>query len=58
MPIAMTAHVDLRGRRPLAVRRRPRSSVLIKKIIRESIGFDGLLMSDDLSMKALSGRLP
>ena len=29
----------------------------IKSIIREKIGFDGLLMSDDLDMKALSGDL-
>ena len=53
MPMAMTAHVVYtaidRGR-PATT-----SKKAIKKIIRESIGFDGLLMSDDLSMKALSG---
>jgi beta-N-acetylhexosaminidase len=53
MPMAMTAHVVYtaidRGR-PATTSRKA-----IKKIIRESIGFDGLLMSDDLSMKALSG---
>jgi beta-N-acetylhexosaminidase len=27
----------------------------VQEIIRQAIGFDGLLMSDDLSMKALSG---
>lgn len=53
MPMAMTAHVVYtavdRGR-PATT-----SKKVIRKIIRESIGFDGLLMSDDLSMKALSG---
>lgn len=53
MPMAMTAHVvytAIDRRRPATT-----SKKAIKKIIRESIGFDGLLMSDDLSMKALSG---
>ena len=31
------------------------SPVIIETIIRQRIGFDGLLMSDDLDMKALSG---
>lgn len=34
------------------------SPVVIKDIIRGEIGFDGLLMSDDLDMKALSGDVP
>jgi len=53
MPMAMTAHVvytALDRRRPATTSRK-----IIKKVIRESLGFDGLLMSDDLSMKALSG---
>ena len=53
MPMAMTAHVvytAIDRNRPATT-----SKKAIKKIIRESIGFDGLLMSDDLSMKALSG---
>ena len=29
----------------------------MNKIIRQNIGFDGLLMTDDISMKALSGSL-
>lgn len=33
------------------------SSAVIAKVIRGAIGFDGLLMSDDLSMKALSGAM-
>lgn len=53
MPMAMTAHVvytalDRRG--PATTSRK-----VISRIMREEIGFDGLLMTDDLSMKALSG---
>ena len=33
------------------------SKKVINKIIRETIGFNGLLMGDDVSMKALSGSL-
>jgi beta-N-acetylhexosaminidase len=53
MPMAMTAHVvytAIDRKNPATT-----SKKAIKKIIRDSIGFDGLLMSDDLSMKALSG---
>lgn len=53
MPMAMTAHVvytAIDRSRPATT-----SKKAIRKIIRESLGFDGLLMSDDLSMKALSG---
>ena len=53
MPMAMTAHVlytALDTRRPATTSRH-----VVRSIIRESIGFDGLLMSDDLSMKALGG---
>jgi len=53
MPMAMTAHVvytAIDRRNPATT-----SKKAIKKVIRESLGFDGLLMSDDLSMKALSG---
>lgn len=53
MPMAMTAHVvytAIDRKNPATT-----SKKAIKKIIRGSIGFDGLLMSDDLSMKALSG---
>jgi len=31
------------------------SPIVIDRIIRERIGFDGLLMTDDIDMKALSG---
>lgn len=53
MPLAMTAHVvytALDPERPATT-----SSRVIAEVIRGHIGFDGLLMSDDLSMKALKG---
>lgn len=54
-PAAMTAHVVYSAIDPL----HPAStSALIQRdIIRRHIGFDGLLMSDDLSMKALGGPM-
>jgi beta-N-acetylhexosaminidase len=55
MPIAMTAHVVFEAIDP----RRPATTSrdVISQIIRGRIGFDGLLVSDDLSMKALNGEL-
>ncbi len=53
MPMAMTAHVvytAIDRRAPATTSRHA-----IRRIIRGAIGFDGLLMSDDLSMKALKG---
>lgn len=53
MPLAMTAHVVY-----TAIdkdRCATLSPIVIADIIRGAIGFDGLLMSDDLSMKALKG---
>jgi beta-N-acetylhexosaminidase len=55
MPMAMTAHVvytAIDRTRPATTSRR-----VIGDIIRGAIGFQGLLMSDDMSMKALSGDL-
>jgi beta-N-acetylhexosaminidase len=52
-PWAMTAHVvytALDAAHPATT-----SRVVIDKVIRGAIGFDGLLISDDLSMKALGG---
>lgn len=52
-PMAMTAHVVYRALdsdRPATV-----SHTVIDEIIRGRIGFAGLLMTDDLSMKALGG---
>ncbi len=55
MPWAMTAHIVFRAldpERPATLSRR-----LIAETIRTSIGFDGVLISDDLSMAALPGTL-
>ncbi|MCX7280104.1 MAG: beta-N-acetylhexosaminidase [Alphaproteobacteria bacterium] len=54
-PIAMTAHVvyeSIDPQRPCTT-----SPKVIRDVIRGEIGFDGILMSDDLSMKALDGPL-
>ena len=53
MPMAMTAHViyaAIDRRRPATTSRK-----VMRTVVRGAIGFDGLVMSDDLSMKALSG---
>jgi len=55
MPLAMTAHVvytALDRKRPATTSRK-----VLKHIIRGHIGYDGLVMSDDLSMNALAGGL-
>ena len=53
-PMAMTAHVVYAASDP----DKPATlSPRIVRIIRRKIGFDGLLMTDDLSMKALSGTM-
>lgn len=53
MPMAMTAHVVYTAIDP----RRPstQSRTVIRRVTRGAIGFEGLLMTDDLSMKALKG---
>jgi beta-N-acetylhexosaminidase len=53
LPAAMTAHVVYEALDPAAPA--TQSRMVIETIVREAIGFDGLLMSDDLSMKALTG---
>jgi len=53
LPVAMTAHVlipDIDAERPASL-----SPAIIGQVIRDQIGFDGLLMCDDLSMGALEG---
>jgi len=55
LPSAMTAHVVYRAldeSHPATV-----SNMVIEETIRGTIGFSGLFMSDDLSMKALSGTM-
>jgi beta-N-acetylhexosaminidase len=54
-PLAMTAHVvyeAIDAQRPATT-----SPKVIRDVIRGEIGFDGVLICDDLSMKALSGPL-
>jgi len=54
-PMAMTAHVvyaDIDPQEPAT-----HSARVIGDVIRGEIGFDGLLMSDDVNMKALRGTL-
>ena len=54
-PMAMTAHVIFTAfdkENPATL-----SPTIVKKVIRQQIGFGGLLMTDDLSMKALSGSM-
>lgn len=55
MPIAMTAHVVYSAIDPDAPATTSRK--VIADAIRGIIGFDGLLMSDDVSMQALSGTI-
>ncbi|MEZ5655650.1 MAG: beta-N-acetylhexosaminidase [Sphingobium sp.] len=55
-PMAMTAHIVYTiwdAERPASL-----SAEVIHRIIRDKLGFDGLLMSDDLDMKALKGDIP
>lgn len=55
LPMAMTAHVVYSAIDPEAPA--TLSPAVIGDVIRSQIGFDGLLMSDDLSMGALQGSL-
>jgi len=53
MPLAMTAHILYPQIDPdLCATRSP---LIISQVIREQIGYNGLLMSDDITMKALEG---
>jgi beta-N-acetylhexosaminidase len=52
LPLGMTAHIIYEA---LDAKNCATLSPTVIKFIRESIGFDGVLMSDDLSMKALTG---
>jgi beta-N-acetylhexosaminidase len=52
-PMGMTSHIVFEAwdkERPATL-----SPVVIEEVIRGAIGFDGLLMTDDIDMKALSG---
>lgn len=55
LPMAMTAHVvfsALDATQPATT-----SATIIEQVIRGSIGFQGLVMSDDVSMNALAGSI-
>jgi beta-N-acetylhexosaminidase len=55
LPMAMTAHVVFSALDP--VHPATTSATIIEQVIRGLIGFQGLLMSDDVSMNALSGSI-
>ena len=55
MPWAMTAHIVYPAVDPAAPA--TLSQRVIAEVIRKDIGFDGVLISDDLSMRALGGGL-
>ena len=55
LPLGMTAHVVFSAIDPVAPA--TTSVKMVCEVIRAFIGFDGLLMSDDVSMGALSGTL-
>jgi beta-N-acetylhexosaminidase len=55
LPMAMTAHVvfsALDAAHPATT-----SATIVHQVIRDVIGFQGLLMSDDVSMNALAGSI-
>jgi beta-N-acetylhexosaminidase len=56
LPMAMTAHVVFSAIDP--DNPATTSGKVIEEIVRREIGFGGLLISDDTSMKALSGDFP
>jgi beta-N-acetylhexosaminidase len=55
LPLGMTAHVVFTAFDPVAPA--TTSANIVQGVIRDSIGFQGLLMSDDISMGALSGSI-
>lgn len=55
LPLGMSAHIvyeDIDPKRPAT------TSATMTRLVREDIGFGGLLMTDDLSMEALEGDVP
>ncbi len=55
LPLGMTAHVVYTAIDPIAPA--TTSVTVVRDVIRHAIGFQGLLMSDDISMGALSGSI-
>jgi beta-N-acetylhexosaminidase len=56
LPLGMTAHVVFSDIDPVAPA--TTSATMVREVIRGLIGFEGLLMSDDIAMGALSGAMP
>lgn len=56
LPLAMTAHITYLSLDPDAPATLSQS--VIADVIRGEIGFEGVLISDDITMKALTGSLP
>ena len=55
LPMAMTAHVVFSAFDP--AHPATTSATMVEQVIRGAIGFQGLLMSDDVSMNALAGTI-
>lgn len=55
-PIGMTGHLLFNAWDP--VHPATQSPTVIREVIRGKIGFDGLLLTDDIDMEALSGTVP
>jgi beta-N-acetylhexosaminidase len=55
LPLAMTAHVVFTAIDPVTPA--TTSATMVREVIRGLIGFDGVLMTDDISMQALSGTI-
>jgi beta-N-acetylhexosaminidase len=55
LPLAMTAHVVFTAIDPVTPA--TTSVTMVREVIRGLIGFDGVLMTDDISMEALSGDM-
>ncbi|MDX1785700.1 MAG: beta-N-acetylhexosaminidase [Roseovarius sp.] len=54
LPMGMTAHLVYDAIDPQPATTSP----VMMRLIRDQIGYDGLIMTDDITMKALSGTLP
>jgi beta-N-acetylhexosaminidase len=55
LPLAMTAHVVFTAIDPVTPA--TTSVTIVREVIRGLIGFDGMLMTDDISMEALTGAM-
>src|SRR5580704_7215153 len=55
LPLAMTAHVVYTAIDPVTPA--TTSVTMVREVIRGLIGFDGVLMTDDISMQALTGTI-